>query len=111
MDALSKLELLKETYPDQTELNQILGKLLDISLSQHRLRLKRYEQDLREFEQRYEMNSENFYQRFAAGELGDEIDFFEWSGLYELRQDILDKIERLELNGLEKNPVYDWRDR
>ena len=97
MDALSKLELLKETYPDQTELNQILGKLLDISLSQHRLRLKRYEQDLREFEQRYEMNSEKFYQRFAAGELGDEIDFFEWSGLYELRQDILNKIHRLEL--------------
>jgi hypothetical protein len=59
---------------------------------QYRLRLKRYERDLREFEQRYEMNLENFYQRFEAGELGDEIDFFEWSGLYELRQDILNKI-------------------
>ncbi len=99
MDSLSKLELLKETYPDRSELDQILGKLLDISLSQHRLCLKRYEQDMREFEQRYDMNSENFYQRFAAGELGDEIDFFEWSGLYELRQDILNKIERLELAG------------
>ena len=97
MDALSKLELLKETYTDQSELDQILGKLLDISLSQHRLRLKRYEQDMREFEQRYDMNSENFYHRFAAGELGDEIEFFEWSGLYELRQDILNKIARLEL--------------
>lgn len=97
MDALSKLELLKETYPDQAELDQILGKLLDISLSQHRLRLKRYEQDMREFEQRYKMHSEHFYQRFEAGELGDEIDFFEWSGLYELRQDILNKIHRLEL--------------
>ncbi len=97
MDALSKLELIKEIYPDQAELDQILGKILDISLSQHRLRLKHYEQDLREFEQRYEMNSEKFYQRFAAGELGDEIDFFEWSGLYELRQDILNKIHRLEL--------------
>ncbi|GET39138.1 hypothetical protein [Microseira wollei] len=56
MDALSKLELLKETYPAQSELDQILGKLLDIALSQYRLRLKRYEQDMREFEQRYEMN-------------------------------------------------------
>ena len=97
MDALSKLELLKETYTDQSELDQILGKLLDISLSQHRLRLKRYEQDMREFDRRYEMNSENFYQRFEAGELGDEIEFFEWSGLYELRQDILNKIHQLEL--------------
>jgi hypothetical protein len=97
MDALSKLELLKETYPDRSELDQILGKLLDIALSQYRLRLKRYEQDMCEFEQRYEMNSENFYQRFEAGELGDEIDFFEWSGLYELQQDILNKIHHLEL--------------
>ncbi|HAX78564.1 MAG TPA: hypothetical protein DCY88_22710 [Cyanobacteria bacterium UBA11372] len=97
MDALSKLELLKETYPARSEIDKILGKLLAISLSQYRLRLKRYEQDMREFDRRYEMNSENFYQRFEAGELGDEIDFFEWSSLYELRQDILNKIHQLEL--------------
>jgi len=29
-------------------------------------------------------------------ELGDAMDFFEWAGLYELRQDILEKIRRLE---------------
>jgi hypothetical protein len=59
------------------------------------MRLKRYEQDLREFEKRYGMESATFYRRFQAGELGDAMDFFEWAGLYALYQDIIEKIRRL----------------
>ena len=96
MDGIYKLELLKDTYPDRVELDRVLGKLLEVALSQHRLRLERYEQDLCEFENRYGMESPTFYRRFEAGELGDAMDFFEWAGLYELRLDLLDRIRRLE---------------
>jgi len=96
MDTLYKLEILKDTYSDEAELDLILGKLLDVSLNQHRLRLERYERDLREFEKRYGTESATFYRRFEAGELGDAMDLFEWAGLYELRQDIIEKIRRLE---------------
>lgn len=97
MDTLYKLQVLQDTYSDKAELGLILGKLLDVSLSQHRLRLERYERDLREFEERYGMESATFYRRFEAGELGDAMDFFEWAGLYELREDIMKKIQRLEM--------------
>ncbi|WP_017720295.1 hypothetical protein [Kamptonema formosum] len=97
MDTLRKLELLKESYSDPEELDLIVGKLLEVALSQHRQRLERYEGDLREFERRYSLDSAEFYRRFGAGELGDGIDFFEWAGLCELRQDILEKIRQLEL--------------
>jgi len=97
MDTSYKLEALKDTYSDKAELGLIVGKLLDLSLSQHRLRLERYERDLREFEERYGMESATFYRRFEAGELGDAMDFFEWAGLYELREDIMKKIRRLEM--------------
>ena len=96
MDTLHKLEVLKHAYSDEAELDLVIGKLLDVALNQHRLRLERYERDLREFEKRYGMDSATFFSRFEAGELGDAMDFFEWAGLYELRQDILDKIQRLE---------------
>ena len=96
MDTLYKLEVLKDAYSSEAELDLILGKLLDVVLSQHRLRLERYEQDLREFEERYGMESATFYRRFEAGELGDAMDFFEWAGVYELCQDIIEKIQRLE---------------
>lgn len=96
MDTSHKLEVLREAYPEEAELDRVIGKLLDVVLGQYRLRLERYERDLREFERRYGMESEAFYQRFEAGELGDTMDFFEWAGLYELRQDLLARVRRLE---------------
>ena len=67
-----------------------------MTLGQHRRRLVRYEHDLRAFEKQYGMDSATFYRRFEAGELGDALDFFEWAGLCELRQDLLEKIRRVE---------------
>jgi len=96
MTVLQKLEVLKDAYPHESELGYVMGKLLDVTLNQYRLRLKRYERDLHEFEKRYGMESATFYQRFEAGELGDDMDFFEWAGMYELCQDIIEKTQRLE---------------
>ena len=97
MDTLYRLEAIKDAYPDAVELDRVLVKLLDIALGQHRLRLERYQRDLSDFEKRYGMESSTFYRRFEAGELGDAADLFEWAGLCELRQDLVDKIHRLEL--------------
>ena len=96
MDTRHKLEVLKEAYADEAELDQVVGKLLDLTLGQHRRRLERYERDVGAFEVQYGMDSATFYRRFEAGELGDAMDFFEWAGLYELRQDLLEKIRRVE---------------
>ncbi len=96
MDISYKLELLKDVSADETDFDRILGKLLDNVLSQHRLRVKRYESDLQEFENRYGLESATFYQRFEAGEMGDAMDYFEWAGLSELYQKAQDKIRRLE---------------
>lgn len=43
--------------------------------------------------------SSEFYLRFRAGELGDEMDFVEWSVFYEMYQAILQRLEVLEANG------------
>ena len=42
------------------------------------------ENRLQAFEAKYQMRSDHFYQRFRAGELGDSMDFFEWSVFYEM---------------------------
>ena len=91
----AKLEVLKNVY-DPTELDLILEKLLGVTLSQQRARLARYERDLRIFEERYHLDSKTFFQQFEAGKLGDAMDFFEWMGLYTLRQELVEKIQQLE---------------
>ena len=96
MDTSRKLDVLKDACANDAALDQVLEKLLDLTLGQHRRRLERYERDLHAFEQRFGMDSATFYPRFEAGELGDAMDLFEWAGVYELRQDLLEKIRRLE---------------
>lgn len=95
MTALQKLEVLKSAY-DEDELDQIVNKLLDEALNQHRERLERYKASLHAFEQRYQISSEQLHRRFEAGEMGDKMDFFEWASLYELKQDVTEKVRRLE---------------
>jgi hypothetical protein len=53
--------------------------------------------DLKEFEQRHHLSSEDFYKRFTNGELGDEEDFMLWSGIYE--RQLENKKKLLELIG------------
>jgi hypothetical protein len=96
MDPWHKLEILQQACTDEAELDQVVGKLLDLTLGQQRRRLELYERDLGEFEKQYGMDSAMFYRRFEAGELGDAMDFFEWAGLYELRQNLLEKLRRVE---------------
>ena len=36
-------------------------------------------EDLARFEQRYAMNSADFFARYRAGQMGDDADVFEWN--------------------------------
>lgn len=92
----SKLAVLREAALDDESFERVLGRLIDATLSMHQGRLRRFEQDLHEFEARYGMESQQFYDRFAAGELGDAMDFFEWAGLFELCRDLRARVRRLE---------------
>lgn len=96
MNASQKLDVLKDVCEDDAALDRALEKLLDATLHDYRSHQKHYEESLAVFEKRYQMPSKTFYARFEAGELGDAMDFFEWSGLYELYREVIAKIERLE---------------
>ena len=96
IDTFQKLETLKGAVTDSLEFNHILTKLLGILRDQYQLRLDRYARDLREYEERFNMDTQTFHDRFGAGELGDSADFFEWDGVYDLHRDLAEKIRLLE---------------
>ena len=41
---------------------------------------------LHHYEQHYGMSSEQFYQQFLTGNLGDDADYIDWAGFYEMLQ-------------------------
>jgi hypothetical protein len=51
----------------------------ELALTEAKAKLLR--EELEQFEQRYEMSSEDFVAQFERGDLGDAQGFFEWWGL------------------------------
>jgi len=96
MTTLEKLEVLKDATVDAEQFERVLDKLLEATLDQHKVRLARYIDEMKRFEQRFGMDTASFYQQFQAGVLGDDMDYFEWAGLYELREDLLQKIQTID---------------
>ena len=52
--------------------------------------------DLQQFETHYEMSSAEFYQRFRAEELGDDINFVEWSSFYQMSCSVRERLQMLQ---------------
>ncbi len=53
--------------------------------------ISRTEGQLEKFEKKFKMDSESFYRKFNAGDMGDDFEYIKWAGEYEtlrkLRQD------------------------
>ena len=96
---LKKLRYLETLY-HQGYRSDTIDRSLEKIIALERARAKRELDDLRtrlqEFEARYHMSSEDFYRRFRAGELGDAMDFVEWSVFYDMWKSVSERLEILE---------------
>jgi hypothetical protein len=63
--------------------DQALRKLVRLHLQKYEKQLEEVLRELEPFERQYGMRSEECYQRFVAGEMGDAADIVEWMGLYD----------------------------
>ena len=84
---LTKLQVLETIYQQgyQNELVDLtLEKILDLEREQAHRDMNDLHRELSRFEAHYHLTSEDFYQRFQQGELGDDGDYFEWSACYDM---------------------------
>ncbi len=67
--------------------------LLALSSEEQQLILQRFQEEktrneiqekLYEYEKRYGLSSQDFYRQFLTGSLGDDADYMEWAGFYEM---------------------------
>ena len=100
MTTLEKVKRLENYLAiNDSEVDPVVESTIDKLLSResHRLfDLKiRLADQLQEFEQRYSLKSTEFRRRYEAGELGDEMDFVEWSATVEMLNNIESHLELL----------------
>ncbi len=68
---------IKSNYP-QDETRSILFELVEKQIKFVLSRFKQFDKECREFEKNYQMDSNQFLAKFDAGELGDDLQWFDW---------------------------------
>jgi hypothetical protein len=90
----SLIRLYHEGYQSPV-IDQAVGKLIVLEVERSRYELQRLEVRLSAYEQQYDMTSEEFYRRFRSGELGDDMDFVEWSVFWDMYQATQRRLDEL----------------
>ncbi len=96
LSKVKNLEKFLQKYGDDTLLSGTISKMLDYQINKYNEKIKKLEKNLRKFERSYKKESSVFFKKFREGRLGDQMDFVEWSSLYEMRNRLMEKKAELE---------------
>ena len=77
---MSKIEIKGDTKFSKELISEQLDTLVKDRLHLIKKQIKEVEQDLNYFRKKYKMSDSEFIEKFEAGELGDDEDFFIWKG-------------------------------
>ena len=95
LDALRNLEQLYERGFRDAVTDAALLRVASSQAARDEAVLRDLERDLSELEQQYEMSSEEFFQRWQAGEMADTADFMDWNALYQMAREVRQRLELL----------------
>ena len=86
--------LYAQGYTDEV-VDLTVRKLVEHQIQKDEAQLADLNGDLARFEQRYGMNSADFYARYQAGQMGDDADVFEWNALYKMHSRLANAVKSL----------------
>lgn len=94
-DTISKLKsfeaLFRQGYKSQV-IDQALNKLVGLEMAKTKRELNEIEARISDFEIKYNMQSQDFIEKFHAGSVDDSADFMEWISFTDMQSAIIDKI-------------------
>jgi hypothetical protein len=97
---LNKLQALTNLYQkgyQSSLVEQSLNKIIELEQAHLYKEVQSLSGKIQDFEEKYQLSSEQFYRQFMAGELGDSMDFMEWSVFFELLEVAQSRLEALQI--------------
>ena len=85
---LTQIQSIAQLYQTGYRSNVVdrtIKKLVSIEHAHLETELSDLSARLLDFENQYNLSSEEFYRRFQTGKMGDDADMFEWSAFYQMR--------------------------
>jgi hypothetical protein len=97
---LKKLQLLQtliemEEMGDEV-IEMTVSKLLSYEVEKLRRRQEQIQEKLTAFETQYHLKTAEFSKKFKQGKMGDAMDFFEWSALADMHQELRERLAEAE---------------
>ena len=93
---VKNLEKIIKKHGEDPFISQTISKMLAYKIKKYEEEIQRLNKELNRFEKTYKKESSTFFQEFKAGKLGDNMDFIEWSSLYQMCNRLLEKKAELE---------------
>ncbi|AEA46525.1 hypothetical protein [Archaeoglobus veneficus] len=79
----------------ETDIKVTITKTIQRRIEEINRTLQELSKNIEYFEKKYGMKTDEFYDRFVKGELGDEMDFFEWKSSKDLYDELKKEKELL----------------
>ncbi len=73
-----------------------INKMLKVEMGMVKRELKRVNNSLADFEKRHKMSSDEFYEKFNAGELGDDREYIKWYAYKDTFNKLMDRLSEIE---------------
>ena len=77
-------------------LSRSIGKIIEHERDKTMREIETFRRDLVRFEDAYRITSNEFFERFEKGELGDNEDYFEWSAIVQMHRRSTERLAMLE---------------
>ena len=90
------LEKFIQKYGEDVVISQTINKMLEYKIREYDEEINRLNKVLKKFERKHKKESSVFFDEFNKGRLGDDMDFIEWSSLYQMRSRLIEKKAELE---------------
>jgi hypothetical protein len=90
--SLDRLQKLYRTGYGDSFVDNALRKIIDRQIARDEADLARIDAELRSFEVRFGMASDQFWQQYQRGQLNDTEDFTEWNVFCKMRQRIFTRL-------------------
>ena len=96
LSKVKNLEKFIKKHGEDFLISQTISKMAAYKIQRYERKIERLDQELKKFEQIYNKKSPVFVKEFKEGKLGDEMDFVEWSSLFQMIDRLTEKKKELE---------------
>lgn len=93
---MAKVDVVGATKWPKRRVREVVVRAVEARVREVKASIEKGKRSLEDFESKYGMSTEIFYEKYLGGELEENLDFMEWRACKEILEDLLEEKALLE---------------